>query len=87
MSGGYYLLLDARWCDPNLGVSSIFKIFPHTLEDINKHDPLQVLQYFAQEFGHTFVIGDQYNRYIYNSKFSIPKIRNKDELMLSEFLA
>jgi len=85
MPGGYYLLIDGRRHDPDLLISSVFKIFPHSLEDVKTDDPLQVLQHFAQEFGRTLVIENQYNRFIYKTKFSIPKVKNKDELMKNIF--
>jgi hypothetical protein len=85
MYRGYYLLIDGRWHDPDLLVAYVFKIFPHTLREVRIDNPLQVLQYFAQQFGRILEIGDQYNTFIYNTRFSIPKVKSKDELMKNIF--
>lgn len=75
---GYYLIVDGRWREPELLVSSAFKIFPHTLENVEK-TPLIVLQHFARIFGYDLLIGDQYNKFVYNVTVEVPKITSHED--------
>ena len=73
MNNGYYLLVDGRWHNPILLVSTAFKIFPHTIEKVGNTEPLIVLQHFAQNFGYTMLIGEQLNRFVHSETIAVPK--------------
>ena len=74
ISKGYHLLVDGRRHDPEILIASAFKVFPHTIHGFDVSNPLIILQRFAENFGYNMVIGDQYNRFIYDATIRIPKV-------------
>jgi len=63
-SNGYYLLIDGRRKEQFIVLRAVFRIFPHTIEGLDTHDPLIILQHFAQQFGRTIFVGEQFNKFI-----------------------
>lgn len=83
-SNGYYLLIDGRRKEQFIVLRAVFRIFPHTIEGLDTHDPLIILQHFAQQFGRTIFVGEQFNKFIYNSKFILPKTIQKNWIIKFE---
>jgi hypothetical protein len=81
VDNGTYILIDSTWVPKTqtVEVGLALRLFDHNIEQAGSNDPLIVLQDLVMKFGMTLKVGDQQNKFIYQSTFDVdPKISKVD---------
>jgi hypothetical protein len=85
ISDGTWILVDGRYSRKNntLEVGAAFRLFDHVITEAQSNDPLIIMQHIVMQFGFMLEIGEQHNKFIYQSSFNFdPKLKEVEVIKI-----